>query len=57
MGVGKKPRPDYNLADWVLSRFTQQEQQAMDEAAKRAVQAAELMVQGKIDQAMNQFNS
>ena len=57
MGVGKKPRPDYNLADWVLSRFTQQEQQAMDEAAKRAAQAAELMVQGKIDQAMNQFNS
>ena len=55
--MGKKPRPDYNLADWVLSRFTQQEQQAMDEAAKRAVQAAELMVQGKIDQAMNQFNS
>ena len=35
MGVGKKPRPDYNLADWVLSRFTQQEQQAMEEAAKR----------------------
>ena len=30
MGVGKKPRPDYNLADWVLSRFTQQEQQAME---------------------------
>ena len=57
MGVGKKPRPDYNLADWVLSRFTQQEQQAMEEAAKRAAQAAELMVQGKIDQAMNQFNS
>lgn len=57
MGVGKKPRPDYNLADWVLSRFTQQEQQAMDEAAKRAAQAAELMVQGKIDRAMNQFNS
>ena len=47
MGVGKKPRPDYNLADWVLSRFTQQEQQAMEEAAKRAAQAAELMVQGK----------
>ena len=57
MGVGKKPRPDYTLADWVLSRFTQQEQQAMEEAAKRAAQAAELMVQGKIDQAMNQFNS
>ena len=57
MGVGKKPRPDYNLADWVLSRFTQDEQKALGEAAKRAVQAAELMVQGKIDQAMNQFNS
>ncbi len=57
MGVGKKPRPDYNLADWVLSRFTEEEQKALDEAAKQAVQAAELMVQGKTDQAMNQFNS
>lgn len=57
MGVGKKPRPDYNLADWVLSRFTENEQKALAEAADKAVQAAELMVQGKIDQAMNQFNS
>ena len=57
IGVGAKPHPDFDLADWVLSRFTQQEQQAMEEAAKRAAQAAELMVQGKIDQAMNQFNS
>ena len=56
VGVGQRGL-GWNLADWVLSRFTQQEQQAMEEAAKRAAQAAELMVQGKIDQAMNQFNS
>src|SRR5699024_6166811 len=28
LGVGKKPRPDYDLADWVLSRFTAEEQKA-----------------------------
>ena len=26
MGVGAKPNPQWDLADWVLSRFTEQEQ-------------------------------
>lgn len=57
LGVGKKPNPRYDLADWVLSTFTQKEQELMIEAAKKAAEAAELIVSGKIDQAMNQFNS
>lgn len=57
MGVGAKPRPDYDLADWVLSHFTESEYHSLLEAAQKACEAVKLMVEGKTDQAMNQFNS
>lgn len=56
IGVGKKPHPAYDLADWVLSKFKKDEQPAMDEAYERAAAAAELIVDGKIDEAMNKFS-
>ncbi len=56
IGVGQKPHPQYSLADWVLSRFTPSENKELNPALDQACQAAELIVQGKIDQAMNQFN-
>ena len=57
IGVGQKPHPDYDLADWVLSRFTQNEQKLMAEGVEKAMRSCELMVQGNIDQAMNKYNS
>ena len=57
LGVGKKPHPDYNLADWVLSRFTEQEQKDLSLALENAAAAAELIVRGDIDRAMNLYNS
>lgn len=57
MGVGKKPNPNWDLADWVLSRFSEDELKALQDAAGRAVSAAELIVQGKIDEAMNRYTS
>ena len=57
LGVGKKPHPDYNLADWVLSRFTPQEQKDLFLALDNAAAAAELMVAGNTDKAMNLYNS
>ena len=57
LGVGKKPHPDYNLADWVLSRFTAQELKDLDLALENAAAAAELIVRGDIDRAMNLYNS
>ena len=57
LGVGKKPRPDYDLADWVLSRFTGEEQKALDTALENAAAAAELIVKGDVDRAMNLYNS
>lgn len=56
IGVGSKPHPQYDLAAWVLSHFTAAEQKEMAAAAKNAVKAAELIVSGKIDQAMSDFN-
>ena len=57
IGVGKKPHPKYNLADWVLSTFKKEEWPLMEEAFDKAVQAIELIVGGDIDKAMNTFNS
>ena len=57
LGVGKKPHPDYNLADWVLSRFTDKEMDSLSTALENATAAAELIVRGDTDRAMNLYNS
>lgn len=57
LGVGQKPHPDYDLADWVLSRFTAQDLKELDTVLENAVKAAELIVAGNTEQAMNKFNS
>jgi PTH1 family peptidyl-tRNA hydrolase len=57
VGVGKKPHKDYNLADWVLSKFRKEELPQMEEACRNACACLELMVQGKTDAAMNRFNA
>ena len=57
LGIGAKPHPEMELADWVLSRFTQAELKTMADAAGRAADAAKLVVAGRIDDAMNQFSS
>lgn len=56
IGVGKKPHPDYNLADWVLGKFSDDDQKKIDSVCEKACEAAELIVQGKISDAMNKFN-
>jgi PTH1 family peptidyl-tRNA hydrolase len=56
IGIGKKPNPQWDLADWVLSHFSTDEMKLMDESTKNAAAAAALMVNGKIDEAMNRYN-
>ncbi len=55
IGVGEKPR-GWDLADYVLSRFSGEERRQVEEAFGKACDAAALMVQGETDRAMNQFN-
>lgn len=57
IGVGKKPHPDYDLADWVLSEFKKDEEAPLKSALENACAAVELLLDGKIDQAMNLYNS
>ena len=57
MGVGAKPHPDYNLADWVLGHFKKEQAEALETAMDNAVSSIELMVGDKMNEAMNKFNS
>lgn len=56
IGVGKKPHPDYDLADWVLSRFNDEDMKKLAEVDENVCTACGLIVQGKISEAMNKFN-
>lgn len=57
IGVGAKPHPDYDLADWVTSSFGKSELKQLRDACDNACDALELMIDGKIDDAMGKFNS
>ena len=57
IGVGEKPRPEYDLADWVLSAFKQEELQQIREAAGHCLEIVELIIKGQTDKAMNLYNS
>lgn len=56
VGVGGKPHPDYDMADWVLSKFAGEDKKTIDEAVKRAADAIEYYLQYGPDKAMGRFN-
>ena len=56
IGIGKKPHPDYDLKDWVLSRFTDKDIKAISERLPDVKGAVELIIADDIDQAMNLYN-
>lgn len=56
VGVGAKPHPDYDLADWVLGQFSQEDCKTLSELMPSIKQAVELLVEGKPKEAMNQCN-
>ncbi len=56
VGVGQKPHPDYDLAAWVLSKFTKDETAPLLSAVKDAVGAVPLVVDGRMDEAMNRYS-
>jgi PTH1 family peptidyl-tRNA hydrolase len=56
VGIGDKPHPDYELADWVLSRFRPEEARAMLEAVERAAEAVCTIVTEDIDTAMSRYS-
>ena len=56
IGVGKKPHPDYDLADWVLGKFAGEDKKAIDAAIKRAADAVEAIIRDGAEKAMGKFN-
>lgn len=57
LGVGKKPHPDYDLADWVLSSFKKEEFSEMKKAYDSIAEIVTYIVEDQMDIAMNKFNS
>jgi len=56
IGVGAKPHPAYDLADWVLSKYKKDEQPLMEEAFEKAAAAAKEIIVGSVQSAMNKYS-
>lgn len=56
IGVGEKPHPDYDLADWVLGKFVGEDKKTIDAAVKKAADAAESIIRDGAEKAMGAFN-
>ena len=56
IGVGEKPHPDYDMADWVLGKFQGEDKKIIDQAVKRAADAVELLLSQGVDKAMSRYN-
>ena len=55
IGVGENPK-NWDLADYVLGTFGKEDRPLVEEALGNAAEAAAMIIQGKIDEAMNRFN-
>ena len=55
IGVGEKPK-NWDLADYVLSRFSKEDRVMVEESLKNVTHAVSLIVQGDTDEAMNLYN-
>ena len=56
IGVGAKPNPEYDLASWVLSSFTAQEEKELQPALENAAKAVLSIVVNGVAQTANRFN-
>jgi len=57
IGIGQKPHPAYDLAAWVLSRFTAADRKALDSTLDRVCEAVELLIEGDPDTATRVCNT
>lgn len=57
IGVGDRENKDFDLADFVLSKFSNEEKNKIDAISDEINISVELIVDGKIEEAMNRFNS
>lgn len=55
VGVGEKPK-GYDLADYVLGRFSGEDREIMQESYRKAADAVEMILEGDLSGAMNTYN-
>lgn len=56
IGVGQKPHPDYDMADWVLGKFSKEDRKTIDATIERALDAIQCVFSQGMDKAMSQYN-
>ncbi len=56
IGVGAKPNPNYDLADWVLSSFSSLEEKALAVSLDNAAKAALAIIDKGVPEAANRYN-
>ena len=56
IGVGEKPHPDYDLADWVLGKFSKEDRKTIDATIDRALLAIECAFSQDLDKAISRYN-
>lgn len=56
IGVGKKPTPEYDLADWVLGKLPKEHSDLIDARLGDIYSAAQLIAGGDIDEAMQRYS-
>jgi PTH1 family peptidyl-tRNA hydrolase len=56
IGVGQKPSPDYDLVDWVLGKFPSEAISKLEAELENIYASVELILLGKIDEAMNRYS-
>ena len=56
IGVGKKPHPDYDMADWVLGLFPENDRKVLPEVFDRAQAGVSKLLEGDLDGAMQICN-
>lgn len=56
VGVGQKPEEDYDLARWVLGKFSKADMEILRKEKEDVFEAVKLMIRDDTEQAMNRFN-
>ena len=56
IGVGERPHPDYDLADWVLGKFSSEDRKKIDTAVENACGAVETLIEKGVTEAANRYN-
>lgn len=56
IGIGEKPHPEYDLADWVLGKFSPDDAKAIQGRCDDIEAACRLIMDGKLPEAQNRFN-